>query len=96
MSAHQVLPVGTRIIAVRNFGLVQEGAPGIVRGTLKIPFFFWSRLTYLCTFAGNINIAARPNEIDEHDHGYSIEALENPEFALQVLAGEKQRRVDKL
>jgi len=90
------LPIGTRIVAVRNFGPVQDGAPGIITGTAEYPFFWWSRPYYLCTFAGNLKIAEKPKEIDDFDHGYSMAALENPDFALQALSGEKERRVNSL
>jgi hypothetical protein len=72
------LTVGTKIIAVRNIGPVREGAPGIVTDIAEVPFFFRSRPMYLCTFAGNLKIAARPKEIDDYDHGYTLERLENP------------------
>jgi len=72
-----ILPVGTRVIAVRNIGSVKEGAPGIVTGTLKQPN---SKLFYLCTFADNKKVAARPSEIDKHDHGYALADMERPDF----------------
>ena len=77
------LQQGTKVIAVRNFGPVKEGAPGIITGAMEVPFFFWSRQTYLCTFANNMRIAARPNEIDDFDHGYSLEELEQPRLMLK-------------
>ena len=69
------LPVGTKIIAIRNIGQVREGAPGIITGVVKMPFFFWSKPMYLCTFAENLKIAARPEEIDDYDHGYTLEPI---------------------
>jgi hypothetical protein len=70
-------PVGTRIIATRNFGPIREGQPGIVTGIQMVPFLFWERLFYLCTFMGNIKVAARPKEIDDFDHGHTLEDIEN-------------------
>jgi hypothetical protein len=72
------LTVGTKIIAVRNIGPVREGAPGIITGIAEVPFFFRSRPVYLCTFAGNLKLAARPKEIDDYEHGYTLERVENP------------------
>jgi hypothetical protein len=72
------LTVGTKIIAVRNIGPVREGAPGIVTDIAEVPFFFRSRPMYLCTFAGNLKIAARRKENNDYDHGYTLERLENP------------------
>jgi hypothetical protein len=75
---------GTKVIAVRNFGPVKEGAPGIITGTSVYRFFWWWRPTYLCTFADNMRVATRPNEIEENDHGYSLEDLEQPDFVRDV------------
>jgi hypothetical protein len=72
------LTVGTKIIAVRSIGPVREGAPGIITGIAEVPFFFRTRPVYLRTFAGNLKIAAQPKEIDDYDHGYALERLENP------------------
>jgi hypothetical protein len=78
--ARPTFPVGTKIIAVKNIGKVREGALGVITGVAAIPFFFWTRQMYLCTFAGNYKIAVRSSEIDDFDHGYNLEAIENPDF----------------
>jgi hypothetical protein len=62
----------------RNIGPVRESAPGIITGMAEVPFFFRLRPVYLCTFAGNLKIAARSKEIDAFEHGYTLERLENP------------------
>jgi hypothetical protein len=58
MTRRLPLPVGTKVVAVRNFGPVTEGQPGIITGTAEVPFFWWSRPTYLCTFADNVKVSA--------------------------------------
>ena len=79
------LPVGTKVIAVRNVGHVLKGAAGIITGTATELFYLWSRSIYLCTFAGNIKLAVRPKDIDDQDHRYSLEALQNPDFVREIL-----------
>jgi|SRR6516164_6137084 hypothetical protein len=83
MNKRLPLPPGTKVVAVRNFGPIKEGAPGIITGIMDTPFFFWKRAMYLCTFADNVKIAARPNEIDDFDHQYSLEELEQPRLVLK-------------
>ena len=61
------LPVGAKVQAVRNVGPVKEGTPGIIRGVADISFLWWSRPAYLCTFAGNMKVHARPNEIEAYN-----------------------------
>ena len=39
LSARLPLAIGTSIIAVRDFGPVREGAPGIIIGIVEVPFF---------------------------------------------------------
>jgi hypothetical protein len=75
MASKLPLPIGTKVIAIKNFGPVLEGAPGIITGTADIPFLFWSRPVYLCTFAGNLKVAARPTEVDNFDHNRTLEDL---------------------
>jgi hypothetical protein len=87
MAAKLPLPVGTRIIAVRNVGPVLEGARGIITGTVDVPFFFWSRPVYLCTFIGNVKLAVKPKEIDDYDHGYTLERLQNTNVLDEILKG---------
>ena len=78
------LLVGTKVQAARNFGPIKEGAPGIVTGVTDLSFFFWSRPTYVCTFAENQRVHARPKQIAAYEHGYSIEELEQPDFASNL------------
>lgn len=62
-----VLDVGSEIIAIKTVGPVRKGTRGVVTDMTRVPFlFFWSRTVYLCTFAGNISLAARPGEIGGH------------------------------
>jgi hypothetical protein len=77
MSSRLPLQAGTLVIAVRNFGAIEEGTPGIITGTTEFPFLLWSRPYYLCSFAGGIPIAARPKEINAFDHGFSRTELEH-------------------
>jgi hypothetical protein len=71
-----VVHIGTRVVAVRSFGPVKEGQLGIVTGIAE-----WrSKPIYLCTFAGNVKITARPKEVEDYDHGCSLADLEAPDF----------------
>jgi len=79
-----LLSIGTKIIAVRNIGPVREGQPGIITGLIQVPFFFWSRTAYLCTFFGNLKIAAYPKEVDDFNHNFSLEALEETQSEKSV------------
>jgi hypothetical protein len=75
------LQVGTKVQAVHNFGAVKKGAPGIITGIADVPYFFgWSRRAYLCTFADNKKVRARPKEIEAFNHGISLEVLEQPDL----------------
>jgi hypothetical protein len=74
------LQVGTKVRAVRNFGPVKDGTPGIITGVADISFFWGSRPAYLCTFADNMKVHARPKEIEAFNHGHSLEELEQPDF----------------
>ncbi len=70
MGGRNVLSVGTQIVAIKKIGPVREGTPGVITAVTHTPFlYFWSRLSYLCTFAGNINLAVRPNEIGDCNRG---------------------------
>ena len=73
------LPVGSKVWAVCNFGRVTEGAPGIITGAVDVRFF-WQSPTYLCTFANNMKVHARPKDIERYNHGHSLEELEQPDF----------------
>ena len=71
-------------MAVRDVGPVKEGAPGIITGSASYRFFFWTRPMYLCIFADNLKIAARANQINDYDHGYALEDLEQPRLTLRL------------
>lgn len=71
---HEVLVVGTKVIAIKETGPIREGQPGIVTGTVRLGF--WSRRFYLCTFHGGIPLAVRPKEVDAYDHGFSLAELQ--------------------
>jgi hypothetical protein len=88
------LKAGTRVKAVRNLGSVREGAFGIVTGTSVYRDFWRQKQTYLCTFADNMKIAARPNEIEEYDHGYTLVDFEQPDFERHVW--HRRRHLDPL
>jgi len=75
------LQVGTKVRAVRNFGPVKKGALGIIIRLTDLPHLWWSRPAYLCTFADNMKVRARPKLIEAFDHGYNLEELEQPDFA---------------
>ena len=89
------LPVGAKVQAVRNVGPVKEGTPGIIRGVADISFLWWSRPAYLCTFAGNMKVHARPNEIEAYNHGHSLKELEQPDFG-SILSRHMKLRVQQL
>ena len=38
----------------------------------------WQSPTYLCTFADNRKVRARPKDIEVHNHGHSLQELEHP------------------
>jgi hypothetical protein len=78
------LLVGTKVQAARNFGPIKEGTPGIITDVADLSFFCWSRPTYVCTFAENKRAHARPRQIAAYEHGYSIEELEQPDFASNL------------
>jgi hypothetical protein len=59
-------------VPVRNFGPVKEGAPGIITLLTDLPLFGWSRPAYLCTFAGNLEVHARPKLIEAFNPGYNL------------------------
>jgi hypothetical protein len=73
------LPVGSKVWAVCNFGRVPEGAPGIITGAAEVSFF-WQSPMYLCTFANNIKVRARPKDIEPYNHGHSLQELEQADF----------------
>jgi hypothetical protein len=61
-----------------NAAASDESQPGIVTGIAEEPWFWWRKPIYLCTFAYNVKIAARPQEVEDFDHGYSLTDLEAP------------------
>lgn len=85
------LQVGTKITAVRNFGPIKQDAPGIITGVADIRSLFPAGPIYSCTFADNVKITARPNDIDEFDHGYSLDDLEKPYFMPNGVLGRKRQ-----
>jgi len=82
------LPVGARIVAVRDFGPIRSGIPGMITGTAREPFLQGNRPVYLCTFADNMKTLVRPKDIDSSDHGYSLDDLESENFS-EVMANRK-------
>lgn len=86
-----MLPVSTRVVAVKNVGPVAEGQPGVVTGYVEVPFFFWKRQVYLCTFFGNVRLAMKPAEIEAHEHGYSREQIGQAEDASLSVAEQLRR-----
>jgi hypothetical protein len=71
------LQVGSKVWAVCEFGSVPKGTPGIITG-IADGRFFWQSPTYLCTFADNRKVRARPKDIEVHNHGHSLQELEHP------------------
>lgn len=71
------LPVGSRVWAVCKFGSVPKGTPGIVTGTTD-GRFIWQSPMYLCTFADNRKVRARPKNIEAYNHAHSLQELEQP------------------
>jgi len=86
LAVKQELPlqVGAKVHAVRNLGPVKKGAPGIITGTADLHLFWGSRPAYLCTFADNVKVHARPKQVVAYDHGYNLEELEQPDFASNL------------
>lgn len=78
------LEAGTKVQAARNFGPINEGTLGIITGVAEVSFFGWPRPTYVCTFAENKKVYARPRQIAVYEHGYTIEELEQPDFASNL------------
>jgi hypothetical protein len=71
------LPAGSRVWAVCKFGSVPKGTPGIVTGTTD-GRFIWQSPMYLCTFADNRKVRARPKNIEAYNHAHSLQELEQP------------------
>jgi hypothetical protein len=73
------LQVGSKVWAVCKFGSVTQGTPGIITGAAEVRFF-WQSPTYLCTFANNMKVRARPKDIEPYNHAHSLEELEQPDL----------------
>jgi hypothetical protein len=71
------LPVGSKVWAVCKFGAVPKGTPGIVTGVAD-GRFIWQSPMYLCTFADNRKVRARPKDIEAYNHIHSLQELEQP------------------
>jgi hypothetical protein len=80
MTKRLPLPIWTRIIAVRNFGRVREGQPGIITGIAEERYLETFRPVYLCRFANNVKIAAQSDDIERYNHKYSLADLEKSQF----------------
>ena len=91
MSSRLPLKVGTKVVAVCNFGPIEEGQPGIITGTAEYSFFWRFRSMYLCTFAGNVKAAAKPKEIEDFHHGCSLGMLEDPNVVGQIGLARRNR-----
>jgi hypothetical protein len=97
------LPVGSKVWAVCKFGSVTEGTPGIITGVAEVRFF-WQSPTYLCTFANNMKVRARPKDIEPYNHAHSLGELEQSDLksiqsrrmtlrAQQVLSRQRPTRL---
>lgn len=95
MNQRLPLQVGTKVQAVRKFGSIKKGVPGIITGRAVVRFLLWSRSTYVCTFADNMTAHARPSQIAAYEHGYCLRELEQPDFALN-LSRQMTRRAQQL
>ena len=71
------LPVGSKVWTVSKFRSVPKGTPGIVTGVAD-GRFIWQSPMYLCTFADNRKVCARPKDIEAYNHAHSLQELEQP------------------
>jgi hypothetical protein len=71
------LPVGSKVWAACKFRSVPKGTPGIIT-SIADGRFFWQSPMYLCTFADNRKVRARPKDIGAYNHAYSLQELEHP------------------
>src|SRR5215510_155494 len=71
------LQAGSKVWAVCKFGVVPKGTLGIVTGTAN-GRFGWQSPMYLCTFADNRKVRARPKDIEAYNHAHSLQELEQP------------------
>ena len=78
------LPIGTSIIAAKNFGPIVRGQLGIIDARMRgSRFLSWRRL-YVCTFLGGIRVAALRRQIAGRDHGLSTPMLQDPFWFLHT------------
>jgi FAD/FMN-containing dehydrogenase len=78
------LPVGTRVIASKNFGPITKGQLGIVTELAVRRRRFWKRTAYACTFLRGIRVTASSRHIRRHDHACTSEMLEDPLWFLHT------------
>jgi hypothetical protein len=78
------LPVGTRVIAAKNFGPIIKGQLGIVTELAVGRRSFWRRSAYACTFLGGIKVMASRRHIRKHDHACTFQMLEDPLWFLRT------------
>ena len=78
------LPVGTRVIAAKNFGPIIKGQLGIVTEPAVGRRSFWRRSAYACTFLGGIRVTIPGTHIRKHDHGCGGQMLEDPLWFLHT------------
>lgn len=96
MKCFAPLPIGTRVIAEKDFGPIIKGQFGIVTGLVRRGL--WRSPAYACTFLGGIKVTALGRHMTRHDHGCSCQMLEDPFWFLQTrrtagVAGQCQAEV---
>ena len=86
------MPIGTKIIAVRNFGRIRKGQPGIITGTAEERYLETFRPVYFCRFANNVKIAAQSDDIERFNHRYSLADLERAEAERAKVESSKRTK----
>jgi hypothetical protein len=94
VSTELPLQVGSKVRAVCKFGSVAEGSLGIITGVANVRFS-WQSPAFLCTFADNMKVRARPKNIEAFNHEHSLEELEQPDFR-SVLSQRMTLRAQRL
>ena len=94
MSTELPLQVGSKVRAVCKFGSVKEGTLGIITGVANVRFS-WQSPAFLCTFADNMKVRARPKNIEAFNHEHSLKELEQPDFG-SVLSQRMTLRAERL
>ena len=94
VSTELPLQVGSKVRAVCKFGSVAEGSLGIITGVANLRFS-WQSPAFLCTFADNMKVRARPKNIEAFNHEHSLEELEQPDFR-SVLSQRMTLRTQRL